>query len=87
MIQELLLLGACFNGLCKETTVTYLHYNPEQKAYVQTIEKNVGRYIPDGTAVILAAARGEFTVNLNKNVSVSYQNETVSGKLVYGMEY
>lgn len=87
MIQELLLLGACFGGHCKETTVTYLHHNPEQKTYVNTIEKNAGRYIPDGTAVILAAARGEFTVNLSKNISVSYKDETVSTKLVYGMEY
>ena len=87
MIQELLLLGACFSGQCKETTYTYLHHNPEQKAYVETVEKNLARYIPDGTAVVLAAARGEFTLNLNKNVSISYKNETVATQLVYGLEY
>lgn len=87
MIQELILIAGCITGNCKETRYTYFHYNPEQKAYVKSIESFAQRITPEYLPVVMAAARGEFTVNLNKNISLSYKNETVSGRLVYGMEY
>lgn len=97
MLQELIILFACLGteDACDQTRFTYLHHNPQTKIYLNNVENKVKRYVPKKyySNVIVPAAvaisRGEFNIPINKNITISYnnQNEIFSTKLTYGFKY
>lgn len=92
MLQEMILVLGCIKGQCETTRFTYLSYNPEVKQYISAVEENAKKYVPESfpqelVPIVVAGVNKEFSLPLNKNITVSYKGETVSTKLVYGMEY
>lgn len=90
MIQEALLILGCLNSACEPTRYTYMNYNPEVKQAVQKTETRLKNFLPgieQYAPIIAAGVRQEVKLPITKNISISYKNETVSTKLVYGVNF
>lgn len=91
MIQEMILILGCVKGACESTRYTYLSYNPEVKQYISAMENNAKKYMPgqfqEVVPILVAGYNKEFRLPLSKNITISYKDETVSTKLVYGLDY
>lgn len=91
MIQEMILILGCVKGACESTRYTYLSYNPEVKQYISAMENNAKKYVPgqfqEVVPILVAGYNKEFRLPLSKNITISYKDETVTGRVVYGFGF
>lgn len=78
-MQELIVILSCaFNTGCKETTSTYVYYNPDIKINISVIEANAAKYVNKDIAFTLSLLYNkQININLGNNTTLNIKDNSL----------
>lgn len=90
MLTELLIIYTCaVNQGCEQTRAAYLTQNPQIQERLGVYQRKAQAIVPTYAGSVIAIAyRREFTLPINKNITVGYKVEdSYTLRMAYGFDY